>query len=71
MISSQLHRVLFTLGLILATAVGGLLQAQSPDSVEFFENRIRPVLVERCYECHSSDAGRDRRFAGCSIPVTR
>ena len=22
----------------------------------FFENRIRPVLVKRCYECHSADA---------------
>ncbi len=24
------------------------------DSAEFFEKRIRPVLVERCYKCHSS-----------------
>ena len=24
--------------------------------VEFFEERIRPVLVEHCYGCHSSDA---------------
>ena len=24
--------------------------------VEFFEKRIRPVLVEHCYSCHSSDA---------------
>ncbi|MCA9217412.1 MAG: PSD1 domain-containing protein [Planctomycetales bacterium] len=23
---------------------------------EFFESRIRPVLVEHCYECHSADA---------------
>src|SRR5580700_6716272 len=23
---------------------------------EFFEKRIRPVLVERCYECHSAKA---------------
>ena len=21
---------------------------------EFFENRIRPVLAENCYECHNS-----------------
>ncbi len=32
------------------------LAAQSPDSVEFFENRIRPVLVQECYECHASQA---------------
>ncbi|WP_345684106.1 PSD1 and planctomycete cytochrome C domain-containing protein [Novipirellula caenicola] len=24
--------------------------------IDFFENRIRPVLVEHCYSCHSSDA---------------
>ena len=26
------------------------------DGVEFFEARIRPVLVERCYKCHSAEA---------------
>src|SRR4249920_2070786 len=26
---------------------------QSPDT-EFFEAKIRPVLVQRCYACHSS-----------------
>src|SRR5438067_12002013 len=31
-----------------AAPVGGAL--------EFFENRIRPVLVEHCYECHSATA---------------
>ena len=25
-------------------------------NVQFFENRIRPILVEHCYECHSADA---------------
>lgn len=25
-------------------------------NVQFFENRIRPVLVQHCYECHSPDA---------------
>lgn len=24
--------------------------------LDFFESRIRPVLVKRCYECHSADA---------------
>lgn len=24
--------------------------------IDFFESRIRPVLVEHCYECHSSEA---------------
>src|SRR5688500_12710858 len=26
----------------------------SPEAVEFFESRIRPVLAEHCYECHSA-----------------
>ncbi|TWU48506.1 Planctomycete cytochrome C [Rubripirellula tenax] len=25
-------------------------------NIEFFETRIRPVLVEHCYECHSNEA---------------
>ena len=32
------------------------LVAADPASVEFFENRIRPVLVERCHECHSAQS---------------
>ncbi len=28
----------------------------SKEDVEFFETHIRPVLVERCYECHSTQA---------------
>ena len=26
------------------------------DKLEFFETKIRPVLVDHCYECHSSEA---------------
>ncbi len=33
--------------------------AQSPDSgVEFFEKKIRPVLAEKCYPCHSAKLAR-------------
>ncbi len=28
----------------------------SPDDLEFFEKRIRPVLVDRCFSCHSHDS---------------
>ena len=27
---------------------------RADDSLAFFENKIRPILVEHCYECHSS-----------------
>lgn len=29
--------------------------ASADDNVEFFENNIRPILVDHCYECHSSE----------------
>src|SRR5205085_3538635 len=30
--------------------------APSPADVAFFERSVRPVLVERCYSCHSATA---------------
>ena len=29
---------------------------------EFFEKRIRPVLVEKCYSCHSAEAQRQNKL---------
>ena len=42
-------------GLVLwsgALAVEGTCAAVDPRDAEFFEKRVRPVLVERCYSCH-------------------
>ena len=33
---------------------GKAILANNPSDLEFFENRIRPVLAEHCYECHNS-----------------
>src|SRR5439155_9086307 len=30
------------------------LLAQKPDDIEFFEKKIRPVLSQQCYACHSA-----------------
>ena len=41
----------------LSLACAAMALALSPtqaDEFEFFEKRIRPVLVERCYKCHST-----------------
>lgn len=49
------HRMALTVqGLILLlTAVPSL--AAADDGIEFFENNIRPILVDHCYECHSAE----------------
>jgi hypothetical protein len=34
--------------------------ADNPAGMAFFEANIRPLLVERCYECHSSEKGQSK-----------
>jgi hypothetical protein len=34
--------------------------ADNPDGVAFFEAKIRPVLVEKCHQCHSSEAQKPK-----------
>ena len=29
--------------------------AAGAEDAEFFEKKVRPLLVERCYECHSAE----------------
>lgn len=36
----------------------------SQDGVAFFEKKIRPVLIEHCYECHSQDAAKKNKLRG-------
>ena len=47
-------RVLFLLLLAAAPAMS------APDDREFFEKRVRPLLVEHCYSCHSSQAKKHK-----------
>ncbi len=39
--------------------------------VEFFEQRIRPVLVDHCYSCHSTDAKQQKKLKGGLLLDTR
>ncbi|MGL5094275.1 MAG: c-type cytochrome domain-containing protein, partial [Planctomycetia bacterium] len=43
---------------ILATAVPAA--AASGPADEFFENRVRPLLAEKCYACHSDKEGMSK-----------
>ena len=41
-------------------SLGGVTAQGADAGVEFFEKNIRPVLVERCYECHSAKAKKTK-----------
>src|SRR5205085_1068968 len=41
---------------VVATATSAFAAGPTAEHIEFFEKRIRPLLQENCYECHSKDA---------------
>jgi hypothetical protein len=49
--------------LVFAPGVGIAADAPSAAQLEFFETRIRPVLVDQCYECHNSTKSSDGGLA--------
>ncbi len=51
--------VLFVL-LVTSAAAPAQSQELAPEDLEHFESKIRPILVERCYQCHGADPERIR-----------
>ncbi|MDA1016462.1 MAG: DUF1549 domain-containing protein, partial [Planctomycetota bacterium] len=45
-----------TLCLAVFLSLDSVSVAQNDAGVQFFERKIRPVLVQQCYKCHSADA---------------
>jgi cytochrome c553 len=43
-------------GMLLLGAVGSLAAEPTAEGIAFFESKIRPVLVAKCYQCHSAEA---------------
>ena len=31
-----------------------------PDQLEFFDKKVKPILVDKCYKCHSAEAGKSK-----------
>ncbi|MEN3941133.1 PSD1 and planctomycete cytochrome C domain-containing protein [Prosthecobacter sp. SYSU 5D2] len=60
-----MYRKLIVFRLLMAVLAGlpfALLSADSlsPADLDFFEKKVRPILVERCYECHSAEGGKTK-----------
>ena len=53
---------LSSLALLVAAVIGPHWPAKAfetqAEGLQFFENRIRPLLVQHCYECHSQEGGK-------------
>lgn len=52
-------RIQFSLW-ILGVSLWNPVQAEDDEKIQHFESRIRPVLVEHCYECHSVEADKSK-----------
>jgi len=49
-------RRLFRFVILAAASALGFHSFADDTGIEFFEKRIRPALVENCYQCHSAEA---------------
>ena len=52
------------LTLMLVLAWHSLSAAQESSAEAFFESKIRPLLIEHCYECHSQEAAAKNQLKG-------
>ncbi|MFP6668617.1 MAG: hypothetical protein VB876_14965, partial [Pirellulales bacterium] len=57
-------KVLLTAVVLLSLARGSLVDGADQQGIEFFEKHIRPVLVEKCYQCHSATAQQAKKLKG-------
>jgi cytochrome c553 len=57
--------VIVALGVLLTFRSGSRLSAADDAAgLELFEKKIRPVLVQECYQCHSAQAAADKKLKG-------
>ncbi len=59
----KIRRVSLGFGILLVWGVAPLrAQTTDPKELEFFEQKIRPVLVQHCYACHSEKAAANGKL---------
>ena len=58
------HVLLMGLLVLLALAAPSFAAEPNAADIAFFEKKIRPVLVEHCYQCHSEEAQKNRKLKG-------
>src|SRR5689334_10008584 len=51
-------RLLLCVGAFAAAFGVAAADEATPEQLEFFEKNIRPLLVERCYKCHSAQSDK-------------
>ncbi|MGZ8920408.1 MAG: DUF1549 domain-containing protein, partial [Limisphaerales bacterium] len=56
MVTFGLKRAAIAVGLAVTLVAVRSEEKLDPTAIEFFENKIRPVLAESCYNCHSQKA---------------
>ena len=42
----------------------GATPAQEKSGIDFFESKVRPVLVKHCYKCHSDESRKNKKLRG-------
>ena len=61
---------ILTLTLVLTHSVANC-QEDGRAGLDFFEAKIRPMLVKHCYECHSAEAVAKNNLKGALLLDTR
>lgn len=54
MLCARFHFIAIVAVLVVSVLCAESVRASEPEGEEFFERKIRPVLLEHCYECHSA-----------------
>ncbi len=55
-----IQTAVWRIGLCASLVACGESTARGDENLEFFEKKIRPVLVERCYKCHSAETPKPK-----------